>query len=37
MLRDLHAVRSRLTGEIRASDDASDARADALLRRNGAS
>ena len=33
MLRDLHAVRARLVGEIRASDDATAARADALLRR----
>jgi hypothetical protein len=34
MLRDLHQVRSRLVGEIRASDDATAARADALLRRS---
>jgi hypothetical protein len=33
MLRDLHAVRARLVGEIRASDDATAARTDALLRR----
>jgi hypothetical protein len=32
MLRELHAMRARLVGEIRASDDASAARADALLR-----
>ena len=32
MLRDLHLVRARLVGEIRASDDATAARADALLR-----
>ena len=32
MLRDLHEVRAHLIGEIRASDDAADARADALLR-----
>ncbi len=32
MLRDLHLVRARLAGEIRASDDASAARADALLK-----
>jgi hypothetical protein len=31
MLRDPHAVRSRLTGEIRASDDATAERVDALL------
>ncbi len=31
MLRDLHLVRARLAGEIRASDDATAARADALL------
>jgi len=31
MLRDLHAMRSRLVGEIRASDDARDARVDAML------
>ena len=35
MLRDLHAMRARLVGEIRASDDASAARADALLRGGG--
>jgi len=34
MLRELHALRSRLVSEIRASDDASDARADALLFRD---
>jgi hypothetical protein len=33
MLQDLHAVRARLVSEIRASDDASAARADKLLRR----
>ena len=33
MLRALHEVRQRLTGEIRAADDASAARADALLER----
>jgi len=33
MLRELHAMRSRLTSEIRASDDASAARADAMLAR----
>jgi hypothetical protein len=33
MLRELHGVRARLVGEIRDSDDASSARADALLRR----
>jgi len=32
-LRGLHEVRQRLIGEIRASDDASAARADALLER----
>ncbi len=32
MLAELHAMRSRLVGEIRASDDASAARADALLK-----
>ncbi len=32
-LRELHAVRQRLTDEIRASDDATAARADALLER----
>ena len=39
MLRELHALRARLVGEIRTSDDASCARADELLRRrqNGAS
>ena len=31
MLRDLHAMRSRLVGEIRDSDDAAAARADAML------
>ncbi len=30
MLRDLHGIRARLVGEIRASDDATAARADAL-------
>ncbi len=33
MLRDLYEVRARLIGEIRAADDASAARADALLAR----
>jgi len=33
MLRELHAMRSRLTGEIRASDDATSARVDATLAR----
>jgi hypothetical protein len=32
MLRELYAMRSRLVGEIRASDDAAGARADRLLR-----
>jgi len=32
MLRKLYLVRGRLTGEVRAADDASAARADALLR-----
>ena len=31
MVRDLYAMRSRLVGEIRASDDATAARADAML------
>jgi len=31
MLRDLHAMRSRLVGEIRQADDATAARVDALL------
>jgi hypothetical protein len=31
MLRELHAMRARLTGEMRASDDATGARVDALL------
>ena len=31
MLRDLHAMRSRLVGEIRADDEATGRRADALL------
>jgi hypothetical protein len=31
MLASLHAMRARLAGEIRASDDAAAARADALL------
>jgi len=31
MLRELHALRSRLVGEIRASDDMNAARVDALL------
>ena len=34
MLRELHAMRSRLVGEIRASDDAAAARADQLLSRS---
>ena len=33
MTRELHAVRARLVGEIRAADDAAAARADALLGR----
>jgi hypothetical protein len=33
MLRDLYAMRSRLAGEIRDSDDAAAARADAMLAR----
>jgi hypothetical protein len=33
MLRELHALRSRLTGEMRAGDDATAARVDALLAR----
>jgi hypothetical protein len=33
MLRDLHQVRGRLVSELRAADDATAARADALLRR----
>ncbi len=33
MTRELYAIRSRLTGEIRASDDATAARADRLLSR----
>ena len=37
MLRELHALRGRLVSEIRDSDDASDARAEALLRRDSAS
>ena len=32
-LRGLHAIRSRLTGEIRSADDASAVRADELLER----
>jgi hypothetical protein len=32
MLAELHAMRSRLVGEIRASDDATGARVDKLLR-----
>lgn len=31
MLRELHQMRSRLTGEIRVSDDATAARVDAML------
>jgi hypothetical protein len=31
MLRELHGLRSRLVGEIRASDDATAARVDAML------
>jgi hypothetical protein len=34
MLAELHELRARLVSEIRASDDASAARADALLRVN---
>ncbi len=37
MLRELHTLRGQLVSEIRDSDDISDARADALLRRDGAS
>ena len=37
VVRELHALRSRLVSEIRASDQASEARLDALLRRDGAS
>ena len=37
MLSELHTLRSQLVSEIRDSDDASDARAEALLRRDGAS
>jgi hypothetical protein len=33
LLRDLYLLRGRLTGEIRAADDAAGARADALLAR----
>ena len=33
MLRELHAMRARLVSEIRASDDTSASRADALLER----
>ncbi len=32
MLRELHAMRSRLVGEVRAADDATAARVDELLR-----
>jgi len=35
LLRDLHDLRARLVAEIRAADDASAARADALLHRRG--
>jgi hypothetical protein len=35
MLRELHAVRARLTGEIRQADDRTAERADELLRRGG--
>ena len=35
-LADLHRIRQQLVGEIRDSDDATAARADALLRRGGA-
>ena len=35
MLRELYAIRERLVAEKRESDDASAARADALLRRDG--
>ena len=35
MLAELHALRSRLTGEMRASDDATAARVDALLAARG--
>jgi len=34
-LRSLHAIRARLTGEIREADDATARRADDLLRRGG--
>jgi len=34
MLRDLHAMRSRLVSEIRVGDDASAVRADSLLKRD---
>ena len=37
MLRELHTLRGQLVSQIRDSDDASRARADALLRRDGAS
>jgi hypothetical protein len=37
MLAELHKLRQRLVGEIRASDDASARRVDALLRRDGTS
>ena len=37
MLCELHMLRARLVSEIRDSDDACDARADVLLRRDGAS
>jgi hypothetical protein len=37
MLRELHTLRGLLVSEIRDSDDASDARADALLGRHGTS
>ena len=35
MLRELHAMRSRLISEMRASDDATDARVDAMLAKAG--
>jgi hypothetical protein len=37
MLHELHAMRARLVGEIRASDDATAARVDAMLAAKAAS
>ena len=37
VVHELHALRSRLVSEIRASDQASEARLDTLLRREGTS